>query len=155
MPDGPRYDDDFFAWTQHQAELLRGLNHPDNRLDREHLAEEIEDLGKSERNAVRSQLVRIIEHLLKLEYSPATEPRADWQASIIEARQQLADSMTATLRRDVETMLPVLYARARELASVRMRRFDEDRAAHELPPECPYSLDQMTTDGWYPAPPLG
>ena len=54
MPDGPRYDDDFYAWTQHQAQVLRTLRTRDNRFDREHLAEEIEDLGKSERDAVRS-----------------------------------------------------------------------------------------------------
>ncbi|HEY1261848.1 MAG TPA: DUF29 family protein [Stellaceae bacterium] len=48
MPDGPRYDDDFYAWTRYQAEVLRTLRTRDNRFDREHLAEEIEDLGKSE-----------------------------------------------------------------------------------------------------------
>jgi len=73
MPDGPRYDDDFYAWTQHQAEVLRSLPVTDDRFDREHVAEEIEDLGKSERDAVRSQIRRIIEHLLKLGYSPAKE----------------------------------------------------------------------------------
>src|SRR6266702_811353 len=73
MPDGPRYEDDFYAWTQYQAEVLRSLHVSDNRFDREHVVEEIEDLGKSERDAVRSQIRRIIEHLLKLEYSPAAE----------------------------------------------------------------------------------
>src|SRR5437763_13188976 len=109
MPDGPRYDDDFYAWTQYQAEVLRTMRRADNRLDRENLAEEVEDLGKSERNAVRSQIVRIVAHLLKLEFSPATDPRFDWMASIIEARRALADSVTATLRRDAERVLPDLY----------------------------------------------
>ena len=35
MPDGPRYDDDFYAWTQYQAEVLRTMRRADNRLDRE------------------------------------------------------------------------------------------------------------------------
>ena len=65
-PNGPRYDDDFYAWTQYQAEVLRSMPAPDNRFDREHVAEEIEDLGKSERDAVRSQVRRIVEHFLKL-----------------------------------------------------------------------------------------
>ena len=52
MPDGPRptgpdYDEDFYAWTQYQVEVLRSLRTDDNRFDREHLAEEIEDLGKA------------------------------------------------------------------------------------------------------------
>jgi len=152
MPDGPRYDDDYYAWTQYQAELLRTTRRTDNRLDREHLAEEIEDLGKSERNAVRSQIVRIIEHLLKRQYSPATDPRLDWQASIIEARQMLTDSVSATLRRDAEAALPVLYARGRQLAGVRLRKFGEIEAATRLPQECPYTLDQICADEWYPEP---
>src|SRR5436305_2048083 len=96
-PPGPDYDDDFYAWTQYQAGVLRGMRRADNRLDRDRLAEEIEDLGKSDRRAVRSQIVRIIEHLLKLEYSPAVEPRFDWMASIVEARRTLIDTMTTTL----------------------------------------------------------
>ncbi len=87
MPDGPPpkspdYDDDFYAWTQHQAAVLREMPAADNRFDREHVAEEIEDLGKSERDAVRSQVRRIIEHFLKLQYSPAQEPRYGWMRSI-------------------------------------------------------------------------
>ena len=57
MPDGPRYEDDFYAWTQHQAEVVRTMPVSDNRFDREHVAEEIEDLGKSERDAVRRRLI--------------------------------------------------------------------------------------------------
>src|SRR5215470_13471834 len=105
MPDGPRYEDDFYAWTQYQAEVLRTMAVADNRFDRENVAEEIEDLGRSERDAVRSQVRRIIEHLLKLAYSPAQQPRFDWMASIAEARATLGDKITPTLRRDAENLL--------------------------------------------------
>jgi hypothetical protein len=64
------------------------MRRADNRLDRE-------------RDAVRSEVVRIIEHLLKLEYAPAADPRFDWMASV-EARRALADKITATLQRDAE-----------------------------------------------------
>src|ERR1700757_3763945 len=93
MPDGPRYEDDFYAWTQHQAEVVRTMPVSDNRFDREHVAEEIEDLGKSERDAVRSQIRRIIQHLLKLAYSAAQTPRFDWMHSISDARATLEDKM--------------------------------------------------------------
>src|SRR6202007_3473196 len=99
MPDGPRYEDDFYAWTQHQAQVLRTMPVSDNRFDREHVAEEIEDLGKSARDAVRSQIRRIIEHLLKLAYSPAEQPRFGWMDPIDDAREPLADTIIATLRR--------------------------------------------------------
>ena len=48
-PNGPGYDEDFYAWTQYQAEVLRSMPCDDNRFDRDNVAEEIEDLGKSER----------------------------------------------------------------------------------------------------------
>ena len=61
MPDGPRYNDDFYAWTQHQAMVLRTMAVADNRFDRENVAEELEALGRSERDAVRSEIRRILE----------------------------------------------------------------------------------------------
>ena len=56
MPDGPRYDDDFYAWTQYQADVLRTMAVADNRFDRENVVEEVEALGRSERDpcAVKS-----------------------------------------------------------------------------------------------------
>jgi hypothetical protein len=160
MPDGPRptgpdYDDDFFAWTQYQAAVLRSLSTSDNRFDREHVAEEIEDLGKSERNAVRSEVRRILEHLLKLGYSPAVDPRFGWMRSIVDARGTLEDRVTGTLRRDVEASLARLYQGARRQAELALREHREDDAAASMPEECPYSLDQILADDWYPEPPEG
>jgi hypothetical protein len=153
MPDGPRYEDDFYAWTQHQAAVLRDMPVADNRFDREHVAEEIEDLGKSERDAVRSQIRRIIEHLLKLAFSPAQEPRFDWMASIAEARSALDDKLTQTLRRDAETVLARLYRDGRRQAALALRGHREENAADALPATCPYSLDDICRDDWYPEPP--
>ena len=148
MPDGPRYDDDYYAWTQYQAGVLRTMRRTDNRLDRELVAEEIEDLGKSERDAVRSQIVRIIEQLLKLQYSPVIDPRFDWMASIVDARRMLADKITATLRADVERTLPQLYSDGCELAAIGLRKFGEN--VEILPAACPYTLQQIRERGRYP-----
>jgi len=150
MPDGPRYDDDFYAWTQHQAMVLRTMAVADNRFDRENVAEEIESLGRSERDAVRSQIRRIIEHFLKLAYSPAQQPRFDWMASIDEARAALGDKISPTLRRDAETMLARLYRDGRHRAELRLRSRGEMQAADNLPCECPYSLDDICREDWYP-----
>jgi hypothetical protein len=153
MPDGPRYDDDFYAWTQYQAELLRALRTDDNRFDREHVAEEIEDLGKSERDAVRSQIRRVLEHFLKLACSPARDPRFEWMQSIAEARANLSDKLSPTLRRDAEAELPKLYAAARRNASLSLQRYGEAEAAAKLPATCPFSFDDICRDDWYPAAP--
>jgi hypothetical protein len=154
MPDGPRYEDDFYAWTKYQAEILRSLQTSDNRFDREHVAEEIEDLGKSERDAARSQIRRIIEHLLKLEYSPAREPRFDWLDSIIDARQNLEDKLTPTLRRELEQTMSALYRDGLKRARAGLNRYGEGDAAAHLPALCPYSFDAVCDQDWYPPSPV-
>ena len=150
MPDGPRYEDDFYAWTRHQAAVLRSLPVTDNRFDREHVAEEIEDLGKSERDAVRSQIRRIIEHFLKLAYSPADDPRFDWMGTILDARQTLEDKISPTLRHDAVEALSKLYSDARKRAALSLRKYGESAAADSLPRTCPYTLDDILCEDWYP-----
>ena len=152
-PNGPGYDEDFFAWTQYQAEVLRTMPCDDNRFDREHVADEIEDLGKSERRAAHSEVRRILEHFLKLAHSPASDPRSDWMVSIANARAELEEMLTATLRRDVEAELPRLYARARDVAEVGLVKYGEADVAARFPARCPYALDQILAIGWYPDPP--
>ncbi|MBV9859048.1 MAG: DUF29 domain-containing protein [Alphaproteobacteria bacterium] len=153
MPDGPRYDDDFYAWTQYQADVLRTLRTRDNRLDRENLVEEVETLGRSERDAVRSQMRRILVHLLKLAYSPARDPRLDWMSSIIQGRAALDDKLSQSLRRDAQEALPKLYSDAREQAAVELQKHGEREPAAALPATCPFSMDQILSKGWYPEPP--
>src|SRR5204863_498561 len=91
------YDEDFYAWTQQQAELLRRGGAGANSLDIEHIAEEIEDLGKSELHACQSLCEHIIEHLLKLEYSGLAEPARHWQREIVEWRLQLEKKLTRSI----------------------------------------------------------
>ena len=137
MPAGPLYEDDFYAWTQYQAEVLRSMPAPDNRFDREHVAEELEDLGKSERDAVRSQIRRIIEHFLKLAYSPAEPPRFDWMETIDDARQTLSDKISPTLWRDAEAVLDKLFAEARRQAARGLRRHGEASSRRGAAPDMP------------------
>lgn len=150
MPDGPRYDDDFFAWTQYQAEVLRTLRTRDNRLDREHLVEEIEDLGKSERDAVRSQVERILVHFLKLTYSPTRDPRFDWMDSIVEARSALENKLSPSLRRDAEERLPRIFAIARKRAALELQKHGEQDAIQFIPMQSPYTIEQILAEDWYP-----
>ena len=85
------YDADFFAWSKLQAEALRAAARTgsNQELDWENIAEEIESLGTSQRSAVGSHIMRIIQHLVKLEYSPAVEPRNGWRRTIRLARLQV------------------------------------------------------------------
>ena len=99
------YDEDFIAWTEQQSKVLRaaarGRTSPradtNQAVDWEHLAEEIESLGLSERRELHSQVHRIIRHLLKLAFSPASPPRQGWIESIDDARD-MADACSMRAR---------------------------------------------------------
>jgi hypothetical protein len=83
------YEDDFFAWTQTQAREIRRFarTRPNLPLDLAHLAEEIAALGREQRHALRSWTVRVLEHLLLLEHSPAEAPRRGWIDEIANRRR--------------------------------------------------------------------
>lgn len=148
----PAYEEDFYAWALHQAAVLREMarDRVNVPLDLDHLAEEVADLGKSERDACRSQVRRIIEHFLKLEHSRSAEPRAGWRRSVKDARAILADKLTRSLHLDLLETLQDQYRRAAGLAADGLEEFGEAESAAVIPEECPYALDQILTDGWYP-----
>jgi hypothetical protein len=75
-PSSDLYEQDFYAWAREQATLLRAGRFEE--LDLAHLTEEVDDLGDSLYRSVRSRIRTIIEHLLKLQHSPAAEPRGLW-----------------------------------------------------------------------------
>jgi hypothetical protein len=141
------YEQDFYAWTREQASLLRAGRY--DELDLKHLTEEVEDLGGSLYRSVRSRIRTIIEHLLKLEHSPAAELRGLWRDTIHARRADLEDDLTPSLRRRLQTELPKQYMRARAAAVRSLRRHGETAAADVLPETCPYSLNQIAGD-WLP-----
>jgi Domain of unknown function DUF29 len=140
------YDDDFYVWTEVQAELLRRRQL--EALDLDNLIEEVEGLADTKLAAVLSNAAVVIEHLLKLQHSPATDPRNSWRASVREHRRRLWIESTPRLTQILADRLPELYARARDDAAAGMRDHGEHAAADALPAACPYSLDQLTGDWW-------
>jgi hypothetical protein len=99
---------------------------------------------------VRSHVRRIIEHVLKLQYSPAQEPRYGWIGSIVDARQEISDKITPTIRRELEAELARLYGAGRKRAEVAMAGYGEAAAVARLPAACPYTFDQILREDWYP-----
>jgi len=145
------YEQDFYAWTQQQAELLRRLPAIGNEIDLEHIAEEIEDLGRSDLRAGRSLCQHIIEHFLKLEYSGLDEPADHWRDEIVEWRLQLEQILTRSIEAKLD--LPSLYKTALRL--VRRLERDVPGLMSRIPAECPYTLEQIVGAGgedWFPPP---
>ena len=150
MPDGPRYNDDFYAWALYQAEVLRSMRRIDNRLDREHVAEEIEDLGKSEKRSIESRIARIIEHFLKLAYAPAhmkSLNQRGWELSIREARRQIRRrlSESPSLRRKIREVFPHGYEGGRNAALSALNLPDS-----ALSETSPWTLEQVLGDSFLP-----
>jgi hypothetical protein len=141
--DGSLYDEDFYAWTQEQAELLRRGAAAANSLDFDLIAEEIEDLGKSELRTCQSLCEQIISHLLKLEFSALDDPANRWRYEIVEWRLQLEKTITPTIQARLD--LPSLYRSALRL----LRRLDQDDPGlmRRIPTACPYSLEQIVGSG--------
>ncbi len=95
------YETDFFAWTQAQAKELRRFakTRPNLPLDLGHLAEEIRDLGKSERDAVFGLARQIIQHFLMIEHWPTVHHRLRWADEIDGFRDQIERKLSPTIRR--------------------------------------------------------
>ena len=148
----PTYDEDFYAWTQHQAKQLRAQarlrqNEP---LDWKLLAEEVEDLGRSELHTCQSLTDQIIAHLIKLEFSKATEPRLGWEQEVAAFRIGLRRHLTPTIRRKIMNGLGEHYANAIELVTPGFQAHESERLAL-LPDSCPYTFEQIQgADRWLP-----
>lgn len=147
------YERDATAWAEQQAAALRRHEAGHNQLDYENLAEEIEDVAKSIERACRSELNRILAHLLKLEFVDLPENRRGWRLSVRSARNELEDEITPTLRNRLPALLPKLLKRQVELVTEQ----------YDLPPTGPirtrldegYSWAEVTDPDWFPAPACG
>ena len=141
------YRKDFYVWALDQADRLRARRF--DALDLDNLIEEVEGLADVKRSAVLNNARVIMEHLLKLEHSPATDPRKGWRASVVEHRARLEVELTPRLRQILDDERPRIYGIARRAAEVALRDHGEPAAADALPATCPYTLDQITGD-WLP-----
>ncbi len=85
---GRLYKNDFYGWTQDQADALRRRSV--NEIDWDSLLEEIEDLGASKRRELRSRLAVVIAHVLKWKHQPLRRSRS-WSLTLSEQRAQVDD----------------------------------------------------------------
>jgi hypothetical protein len=151
------YDEDFVAWTEEQAAALRtaGRGRTNQPLDWENLAEEIESLGKSDRRELRGQIYRIIRHLAKLQFSPATGQRRGWLDSVSDGRAQaelvLADS--PSLWPQIGQIVSEQTAKAIRRAIFDLGEFGEvDAATQRALGQARYTADEVLGD-WFPPDP--
>ena len=139
MPDD-LYHRDLLAWSQHQADLLRRLGRGErvNDIDWELVAEEIEDVGRSELRGTRNNLRLLILHLLKLRGWPASRAANHWRSEIIAFQAEAAEDFAPSMRQNLD--IAALYR-------IALRQVQQDRqggkSPRALPTECPFTLDQL------------
>ena len=128
MPEG-LYDTDLVLWAQAQVRALRGAARGSNEqaIDFENVAEEIENLARTERRALASHIATVIQHLMKLEASPAAHPRQGWQDTIDEARDGIARLLkdSPSLRAEVAGMVRGETSGARVRVQRALARYGE------------------------------
>lgn len=144
---GTAYDSDITVWASEQVALLRAGRF--SELDTEHIAEEIEEMGKGEMKSLRSAIREALEHLLKLQYSPASDPRADWKESVAKQRVAIADLLDDSpgLRPQMPELFEKSWKHARKFAIIGMEKYGE---SPEIPDENPFTLEQVLEDDFFP-----
>ena len=138
------YDRDFYAWTNEQAALLRAGEL--SAADIEHIAEEIESMGRTEKRELVSRLTVLLLHLLKWQFQPARRG-SSWRRTILEQRIRLASHLAdnPSLKGRLADAITESY-RLAVIGAV-------DETGHEeatFPAICPWSFDQMMDEAFWP-----
>lgn len=137
-------DRDFYAWANEQAALLRAGKFA--QADLEHIAEEIESMGKGEKRELVSRLTVLLLHLLKWRFLPELRSTS-WRLTVEEQRLQV-DSHLAD-NPSLKALLATAVADSYRLAMIGARR-ETGLSAATFPTHCPWSFDQMMGDEFWP-----
>jgi len=148
------YENDFQLWIDSTIQQLK--NGEFDSIDLENLIEELTNLGKSEKNALKSNLMILLAHLLKLQvqWDAPDTMKISWYNSVIEHRQRVLTNLedTPSLKNFISEAIDKAYPQARNLAikagkfaTLGVRIPDEC----EYPPTCPFSIQQILDEDFY------
>jgi len=140
------YETDIIAWANEQARLIRSRNF--ELLDIEHIAEEIEDVGKSEQRELASRMAALLCHLLKWQYQPARQS-SSWKPTIKRQRERIRHRLNKTpslknCLNDDEWWADA-WADARDAAEKETGIF-----YNKFPKKCDWQVENILLDEWFP-----
>jgi hypothetical protein len=138
------YDEDFFEWTRHNAELLRSGRF--EQADIEHIAEEIEDMGKRNLHEMNSRVRVLLSHLMKWQLQPGKKSRS-WERTIASQRTELGQLLedSPSLRVSIQPNLRHIYQKSVQLAVL-----DTGLPNSQFPSECPFTVEQILDPEFLP-----
>ncbi len=141
---GTTYESDVVAWADEQAQLVRAGRF--ELLDLEHIAEEIEDVGKSEQRELASRMAVLMTHLLKWQFQPERQS-ASWQRTIKEQRKSLGFHIkqVPSLKSKLgdSDWLDAIWSDAVTMAI-------NETGMGEFPELCPWLIEDILSNDWLP-----
>ena len=147
-PNTTLHEQDFYAWLEATAGLLRAGKWHD--IDAITLAEELDTVRSQERREAVRRLRRLMQHLLKWQHQPpGRQTGHSWHSTIRTQRAALADMLeeSPSMARELPTLLTKGYPLARQWAGD-----DTHLPLATFPAACPWTLDQILDEGFFPAP---
>jgi len=143
---GTRYEQDVVAWANEQAALLRAGKL--SAIDVQHIAEEIEDVGKSEQRELASRMSVLLAHLLKWQFQPSRRSKS-WQFTIRTQRKEVAyvldEAPSLRSKFSDAAWLDIVWSKARSAAS-NETGLDLDAFAESLP----WPIDDVLSQEFHP-----
>jgi hypothetical protein len=141
------YEQDYHLWLEQTLIQLRSHNF--ERVDLEHIIEELESLGKREKRAISSYLMRLCEHLLKIQYWDAERERCfrGWHREITNLRIEIAEELESSpsLKLFLEDNFVKQYQNGRKLFLK-----SSDLAEAQIPIDPEFTLAQALDENWLP-----
>lgn len=141
-----KYETDVVAWANEQVELIRSGRF--DKLDLTHIAEEIEDVGKSEQRELASRMAVLIAHLLKWQFQPSKRSKS-WQFTIATQRKEVAyvlkEAPSLKTKFDDASWIDLVWAKARGQAEL-----ETGLEVSTFPESCSWTVTDICNDGWLP-----
>jgi len=148
------YDQDFQEWIQKTIEHLQKSEF--EQLDREHLIEELQDLGRSEKRSLESNLMILLAHLLKLKVQKNVPEmmQQSWLDSVDEHRKRIQKSVreTPSLKAFLPSAIESAYPDAYQLAIKEGKRAKFGVSIPkeiDYPLTCPFSVTEILDEDFY------
>jgi hypothetical protein len=143
---GEAYESDIAAWADEQAAALRRLQ--PSGLDWRNIAEELDDMGRSEQRALESHLQVLLVHLLKWSHEP-NRRSPSWEASIDNARDEIEVLLkrSPSLAGKLDEAVEIAYRRARRQAGAEMQ-WTKRQWERRLPKKCEWEIEDLRDPGF-------
>ena len=138
------YEEDFYLWIKTTAKQLKNGNFAE--IDLDNLIEEIESMGRSEKRALKSNLLVLLMHLLKYKYQP--EKRSNiWLSTIFEHRRRLKEDLTESpsLKKYLSEVFNECYQDARKQAAL-----ETGLSLDTFPLDSPFTTEESLNQDYLP-----